>query len=754
MKQMYTKLLVALALFLVPTLGNAQEVNDDYNPKFSDTTIEFLEAQKNNTVPQKGIARAQKRGNNVERVDGFIYLYDMSQTDEVEALGVRILEKFKKFLCVEIPVNAFEKLAALENVKLIRVSEAAEEETDKAQADTNADDVYEFSEDAQAAGLEHMYDGNGVVIALIDGGVDFNHPAFKNEDGTSRVVAVYRDITDDDGNTSLQFLTGETLTAALDTMTADMFTSSHGSHTASIAAGSKVIVEKNYVNYFLNKTASVDTLHGMAPKADIILCALKGSYTEARIQAAMKKAVAYADSVGKPIVMSVSLGSMGGMHDGTGSRPDVTYELFEDQPGHIYCNSSGNYAGGQNYAMGQLSQENPIYVMVSRPDTVLYDMYSYHIVRSGINTYKAKFMIVDTESNTVVWDGDWMTKSTTSYTTTSTDANGVALSDFVSSISTLKFNRYVESTYSGKYYVKFTADMKFSDKKYRPCIGFILTDEGSGEDYLDNYIVDNFDVYDFQTYTGLSDYNFLEGTDYDCANNASTDWNAISVGNYVTRKKITIARYQSAKDNYGLTTYTYKKDEGDIAISSSYRKSGYGAARQDQKIPTIGAPGTYLVAAFNRYDTKTLRLDGTKSSSAPVTPANSRFDLSYGVYGTMSGTSMACPAAAGIIALWLQACPTLTTAGVKDVLEQTSRTDSYTEADPDRFGYGKIDALAGIKYLLESDQYDTTGITEINASNPCFDGKIYDLNGRVISISQYNLPKGIYIKDGKKFVVK
>ena len=70
----------------------------------------------------------------------------------------------------------------------------------------------------------------------------------------------------------------------------------------------------------------------------------------------------------------------------------------------------------------------------------------------------------------------------------------------------------------------------------------------------------------------------------------------------------------------------------------------------------------------------------------------------------MSGTSMATPVAAGIAALWLQADPTLDVNGIKDIITKTSTHDQYTDgANRYKFGAGKIDALAGIQYILSAN---------------------------------------------------
>ena len=48
---------------------------------------------------------------------------------------------------------------------------------------------------------------------------------------------------------------------------------------------------------------------------------------------------------------------------------------------------------------------------------------------------------------------------------------------------------------------------------------------------------------------------------------------------------------------------------------------------------------------------------------------------------------------------------------------------------------------------------DITGIGNVNANDNVNNDVIYDLNGRKVA-DNHALPKGIYIKNGKKFVVK
>ena len=117
-------------------------------------------------------------------------------------------------------------------------------------------------------------------------------------------------------------------------------------------------------------------------------------------------------------------------------------------------------------------------------------------------------------------------------------------------------------------------------------------------------------------------------------------------------------------------------------------------------------------------------------------------------YDSASGTSMACPHVAGIIALWLQAKPGMTFEQVKDVLKNGCDTDEFTAKAPLRWGYGKINAQKGLNYVLTQmpDGIEEVKSIELQSQS----AKIYDLQGR-----QVNTPtRGIYILGGRKVVIK
>ncbi|MFX0069171.1 MAG: S8 family serine peptidase [Candidatus Hodarchaeota archaeon] len=79
------------------------------------------------------------------------------------------------------------------------------------------------------------------------------------------------------------------------------------------------------------------------------------------------------------------------------------------------------------------------------------------------------------------------------------------------------------------------------------------------------------------------------------------------------------------------------------------------------------------------------------------------YDAGYWPFGShtpMQGTSMSCPHVSGVVALVLQARPSLTPQAVRDVLTNTARTDEYTGTTPNNiWGYGKVDAYNAALFL-------------------------------------------------------
>jgi len=119
---------------------------------------------------------------------------------------------------------------------------------------------------------------------------------------------------------------------------------------------------------------------------------------------------------------------------------------------------------------------------------------------------------------------------------------------------------------------------------------------------------------------------------------------------------------------------------------------GVGATDSDDSIASFSSRGPML-------------WDGDKLSKPDVSaPGVSVYSADYaGGYTQMSGTSMAAPHVAGVVALMLQAYPTLGVRGVEQILKDTA-VDLGKEGFDHSYGHGRVDAFAAVEKVLNSGQ--------------------------------------------------
>jgi serine protease AprX len=113
--------------------------------------------------------------------------------------------------------------------------------------------------------------------------------------------------------------------------------------------------------------------------------------------------------------------------------------------------------------------------------------------------------------------------------------------------------------------------------------------------------------------------------------------------------------------------------------------------------PTVTAPGEGIISTRVVAPVSSL---GATDDVENIEPAH----LPY--YTTMSGTSMAAPHAAGIVALLLEANPRLSPTEVKEILQKTAANMSGYEAW--EVGAGYINAYAAVDAAFNQREYGTT----------------------------------------------
>ncbi len=655
-------------------------------------------------------------------ISAFIRMENNADVRDLVNKGVQIQSSFNNGLHTAlIPVERIEEVAGLTNVKRINVSMLMHPFTNKARQATNVDDALTKSADAVALGLSKQYDGTGVVLGVIDTGIDFQHIAFKDASGNSRIKRAYVY----NGSSAKEYTSISSSSPTTDTKSED-----HGTHTSSTAGGSSVIVSGSSVTV-TNDHANA-TYGGMAPGADLYLAGING-LSSTYMANAFQKICDYADAQGKPVVISNSWGSQYGPHDGTGDFADITAQYFgSSHPNHVCLFAASNDGGkskdgegGGYHISGTASSSSPLGSILRAASYSNTDAgyYYYGIIANAWSRSKlssgslaCKIFVLDSSTGAV------KTSVTVTPSTSGASVSGLssyfsgtlyAYKDYVSSnksqimlyTSGLTSRSYTTTTKNGSTYYKskYTLAVQFY-----PTSGSCTIDAWGGSyGYFTNHL-------------STSDYTWTAGSDDMCVSDEATDPNVISIGAYVTANTWNAASGSS----YSMSdVYTV----GDIAYFSSYATASQSPT--GIQYPWITAPGARLAAGVNHYHTASVddySYYGSNFSSDLVVNSSSY------PYAMMEGTSMATPVAAGIVALWLQAATeagkTLTNDDVKTIMKQTAITDSYTTsgANASHFGNGKIDALAGLQQILGSTPGTvvTTPVITASASSLAFSGTV------------------------------
>lgn len=606
------------------------------------------------TEAKRYAAISQVRGQ--EMVDVFITLHDSQNTSRITALGGVIGARFTGLVTAQVPVAKLQAIAALDEVEQVSIAEMMESNVDTTRSVTSVNYV--------AEGLQHglpaNYDGKGVVFGIIDSGIDFNHAAFQDSLGNTRIKCVY--MPADNSGTKVTIdgtvLPGSEFDSTrIASLTTDLASSAHGSHTAFIGAGSHC-----------------GQYSGMAPGADIVMCALGGKKNDVNIANSLKYITQYAKRVGKPCVISVSMGTRKGPHDGTSKICKIYDEVGKNDA--VICLSNGNLGSLKRYIhhkfSGMYTSTLPSigsYVSgTTQGYTANFAIDTWSRSRSAVGI---KYLLIDPDDNSIFYETGIMKAYTYHYIGPGMESKR-GYNAFLSQYFSGKIGVWVTTESNGhiETYSEVSLKPLRSDvKAYKMAVQFYGAD---GVEF-DSWVTSE-NAYSWHPQVG--DYKFVNGSDSCSMNDNVTGKNTISVGNYVGRN-----RYMSLS---GKEMYNSIYPEGSIYVQSSY-----GIAPNGESYPFVAAPGYFVVSAYNGYNY--LAKPSTNTAYSKENPTTGRTDY----WGSMSGTSMSTPTVAGIVALWLQANPQLKVDDVKEIIRKSAYVDDDVRKAPLQFGAGKINALGG-----------------------------------------------------------
>ena len=674
-----------------------------------DIELQKLANSKNGTPTH----RLAKKSQHTDTGDAVVVLAQIKgggelPVQDLEDLGVKIRSDYGRVAVLSVPVSELKTVAALEEIEYLGTDHRMRLMNDSARHDTQVDSLQNAALYEQM-GLNTIYDGSGVLVGVVDCGIDFNHAAFRDADGNTRIkMAQIYDTREGEQPADINAVR-QTFTSPeeIDLLESDGGPMSHGSHTACTAAGSPVALTDGLV------------IQGMAPGAELLLSSmlsLGGETYESYCMDAIFCQMEYAKKVGKPIVINNSYGETTIFCDN--KMPFNTFCESVTGPGRVLCFASGN----SNNKYGCLE-----YTPKSDHDTVSTVIFDFSFYREETNV----ITIVNEDSSQV-------------------DIKLGAIDFMMGEFYPFKFLLLPDSTILTEDNLIYCAMDSLHDNRF---VANVLLPKGrlEGEYSLITLSVvgkkgKNFRIISSGPY--LADYSipgFVSGSGVNSYGYYCESDSVISVGSFCSR----------TQGNYlggGVVTSSVPHH-----YPSSF--SSYGWTIDDKPIPDVLAPGEYVLSALNAYDESYIDQETHENITNNIYGYSEQFGRrSY--YGWMRGTSMACPSATGIIALWLQAQPNLATNELRVIFRDTSwMNEEVSSIYPAvALGSGWIQAANGLRYI--QNHYLPTGIGAPSASSGTFgstdsggygsaDSGTYNLNGVRVNDSY----RGIAIHNGKKYIL-
>ncbi len=199
--------------------------------------------------------------------------------------------------------------------------------------------------------------GEGVLLGIIDSGIDYAHPDFRNEDGTTRIVSIWDQTISGNpppGFSEGSIYTSEDINRAL--VAGDKFDMfnvvpsddilGHGTHVAGIAGG--------------NGRASNGRYKGVAPEAEFIIVKLGNTRDPFPSSIDIMRALVYvlreAEALVKPIAINLSFGNNAGSHDGK-SLFETFIDTISDEWKNVIAVGSGNEGDTGLHTSGMVAED-------------------------------------------------------------------------------------------------------------------------------------------------------------------------------------------------------------------------------------------------------------------------------------------------------------------------------------------------------------------------------------------------------------
>ncbi len=204
--------------------------------------------------------------------------------------------------------------------------------------------------------------GRGVIVGIIDTGIDFTKPAFRFEDGSSKILNLWDQTIDGSRSTGIYFgsdYSREQINEALRSerpfeVVPSMDEDGHGTFLASVAAANET---GDYI--------------GAAPKANLVCVKLRRArnyyidryllspddpnlYESSDYLLGIKYILDRSAQYSMPVVICIGMGSNTSAHDGNTLFEDYI-SFVSQRPGVAFVTAAGNEANARHHTQGKLS---------------------------------------------------------------------------------------------------------------------------------------------------------------------------------------------------------------------------------------------------------------------------------------------------------------------------------------------------------------------------------------------------------------
>jgi hypothetical protein len=546
--------------------------------------------------------------------------------------GMRMVTDLGHIAVVDVPVSQIGKAASDPRVVRMEKEGGFHFCLDEARKTANVNPVTNGD-----SPLPQAYTGKGIVVGVLDAGVQYNHPTFLDANGQTRFRKVW-DFDDNDGQQEPVVLTNgaDILARKYSYSTCNgIGATNHGSHVAGIATGS-------------------GRYRGMAPDCDILFSDVAVDPFSERtyelysdyLLTGVKNMTDYATEHQQPLVVNISLGN----NLGFSTEVKLLQEAFGllTGPGRIIVAANGNEGNPEEsnsyFHSGSNLKENIEFSGQTMP-------MNYDIIwkTGGALSYKLEIWI-GAESNTETFS------------------------------TTQLVDGMLPAVERSAYKMKFLQLDDAPDGKHIYKLRIIPNEVNMPFSVMASVTADQ----SFEAFSKMLNIASADPAEGSTISNAYTSVvpgvfpNVIAVGNYCNRV-LPSDYYDDGSGN--IVT--------DIQTGVMSPSSSWGPTWDGRNKPDVSAPGT-IISSGNWYNPNN-KIEVIETYDIAGSDAKETWVGEF-------GSSQASPTVAGIVALWLQAKPDLTPDDVLTVIKNTSHA---IEPIPNNHsGAGIIDAYAGLCKIL------------------------------------------------------